>query len=76
MGTGIVPYTFHERSIGNRKFLHELCIETGLIATNTIFDKSPRNLWTHISDISAKKSQIDFILMNQKWPSSAHNCEA
>ena len=33
-------------------------------------------LWTYISDMNGRKSQIDCILVNKKWKNYVHNNEA
>ena len=76
LGTEDVPFSFHEKTNQNGQLLKELCIETGFLATNTNFCKKSSKLWTYISDMSGRKTQIDYILVNRKWKNSIHNCQA
>ena len=50
--------------------------ECNLIVTNTQRRKKKGKLWTYISDMNGRKTQIDFILVNRKWKNSVHNVEA
>ena len=76
LGTEHVPFSYHEKTNQNGNFLNDLCTGTGLLPTNTLFCKRPSKLWTYISDMTGRKTQIDFILVNKKWRNSIHNCEA
>ena len=49
--------------------------ECNLKVLNTSFLKRKGKLWTHTSP-NKEKSQIDYILINNKWKNSALNCEA
>jgi len=41
-----------------------------------MFQKRKGKLWTYISDMTGKKSQVDYILVNRKWKNSVKNSEA
>lgn len=76
VGADDAPFSFHEQTNRNGKLLLELAQETNLDITNTRFQKKKGKLWTFLSDMSGTKSQIDFILINQKWRNSVRNVEA
>ena len=56
--------------------LRDTLLEGRLEATNHRFQKRPGKLWTHLSDGTLTKSQIDYILIRKKWQSSLKNTEA
>ena len=58
------------------RLLLEHSEECGLNITNTMFEKRKGKLWTFISDMNGRKSQINYILVNKKWKNSIHNVEA
>ena len=69
-------HTFHNETNSNGEHLVNLALETNMIITNTSFQKSPRKLWTFLSDMSGTKTQIDYILVNSKWRNSIKDVEA
>ena len=76
MGKESAPYTYHETTNQNGKLLLDHATECNLHITNTAFKKRKGKLWTYISYMNNRKSQIDYILVNRKWKNSIHNCEA
>ena len=49
--------------------------ENNMLCLNTHFQKRHGQLWTHNSP-NDFKSQIDFIIINNKWKNSVKNCRA
>ena len=47
-----------------------------MLVTKTHFRKPVGKLWTFMSDSSGIKTQVDFILIRNKWINSVKNCEA
>ena len=43
---------------------------------NVKFQKKSGKLWTYLSDMNGRKTQVDYILVNKKWKNSVHNVEA
>ena len=76
LGKESAPYTYHETTNQNGKLLLDHATECNLHITNTAFKKRKGKLWTYISDMNNRKSQIDYILVNRQWKNSIHNCEA
>ena len=76
LGKESAPCTYHETTNKNGKLLLDHATECNLHITNTAFKKRKGKLWTYISDMNNRKSQIDYILINRKWKNSIHNCEA
>lgn len=76
IGNDMVKYSYHQNTNSNGKLLLEMAIETGMIITNTSFQKKKGKLFTYVSDMNDCKSQIDFILINKKWRNSLKNIEA
>ena len=70
LGEDIARYTYHENSNSNGKLMHAHAIEAALCITNTLFQKRKGKMWTSISDMNLRKTQIDFILVNKKWKNS------
>ena len=68
-------YTFHDKSNNNGKLL-DYSIETNLIIANTRFQKKRGKLFTFMSEMNNRKSQIDYILINNKWKNCLKNCQA
>ncbi len=66
----------HTHSMSNGTFLLEHANESNMIITNTQRRKKKGKLWTYMSDMNGRKSQIDYILVNRKWKNSVHNVEA
>ena len=67
---------WHKVSNRNGGLLRDTILEGQLEATNHRFQKKPGKLWTHLSDGTLTKSQIDYILVRKKWRSSVKNTEA
>ena len=76
LGAEDAPHTFHEETNTNGSLLLEHAEECALRITNTTFEKKKGKLWTYLSDMNCKKSQVDYILVNKKWKNSIHNVEA
>ena len=47
-----------------------------MTVTNTRFRKKESKLWTYKSDMSDRKTQIDFVLVRRKWTNSVSDIEA
>ena len=71
-----IPKHNHEIANSYGKLLLDLTEENDPIITNTTFQKRSGKLWTSLSDMNGKKSQIDYILINRKWKNSVKNVEA
>ena len=76
IGRNEAKFTYHTETNNNGKMLLAHSEECGLRITNTLFKKKLGKLWTYISDMNGRKSQIDYILVNKKWRNSVHNNEA
>ena len=66
LGAEDAPHTFHEETNTNGSLLLEHAEECALRITNTTFEKKKGKLWTYLSDMNCKKSQVDYILVNKK----------
>ncbi|XP_063686094.1 uncharacterized protein LOC134819873 [Bolinopsis microptera] len=66
---------FHERTNRNGELLRDTALECNLEITNTRFRKKRGKMWTHLSDGTLNKSQLDFILVRKKWRKSVKNTE-
>ena len=66
---------FHERTNRNGNLLQDTALECNMVITNTQFKKREGKQWTHLSDGTLTKSQIDFILVRKKWRKSIKNVE-
>ena len=66
LGADDATYTFHSSTNSNGK----------LMIGNTSFRKKKGKLWKYISDMKRLMSQVNYILINQKWKNSTKNCEA
>ena len=66
---------YNETTNENGQHLLDYMQECNLKALNTSFTKRKGKLWTHTSPAGAR-SQIDYILINNKWKNSVLNCEA
>ena len=75
LGAESARYTYHDKTNSNGRLLLEHATECNLHIRNTMFEKKKGKLWTFISDMNGRKSQIDFILINKKWKNPVHNCE-
>ena len=67
IGTDDAPITYYEQTNSNGQLLLDLALETNMIITNTQFQKRRVKLWKFIANTSGFKSQIDYILIDQKW---------
>ena len=56
--------TYHKETNSNGQFLLDFAIECDMVIINTKFLWKKGKLWTHISDMSDTKSQVDYILVN------------
>ena len=61
---------WHQVSNRNGGLLRDTLLEGNLEATNHRFQKRRNKLWTHLSDGTLSKSQIDYILVRKKWRNS------
>lgn len=66
IGTDDAPITYFEQTNSNGQPLVDLALETNMVITNTQFQKRIVKLWKFITDTSDLKSQIDYILIDQK----------
>ncbi len=64
---------WHQVSNINGALLRDTMLEGNLEATNHRFQKRPSKMWTHLSDGTLCKSQIDYILVRKKWRNSVKN---
>ena len=69
-------YSIHLESNDNGKRLEQLALEEKMTVTNTRFRKKESKLWTYKSDMSDRKTQIDFVLVRRKWTNSVSDIEA
>ena len=67
--------TFHDKTNNNGKLLLDYSVETKLIIANTRFQKKQGKLFTFMSEMNNHKSQIDYILINNKWKNLLKFCE-
>ncbi|KAL5260700.1 hypothetical protein ACHWQZ_G010752 [Mnemiopsis leidyi] len=67
---------FHPRTNRNGELLRDTAQECCMDITNTRFRKKESKMWTHLSDGTLRKGQLDFILIRQKWRNSLKNTEA
>ena len=68
-------YSYHTETNRNGYLLDHFIIENGLKSLNTKFQNKSGKLWTHTHP-NGFKSQLDYIIVNNKWINSARNCEA
>ena len=76
LGKDFALFSYHDTTNSNGNFMIDLCQESDLVVTNTMFQKRKGKLWTYISDMTGHKSQVDYILVNRKWKNSVKNSEA
>ena len=69
-------YTYHDTTNKNGQLVIDFAEEADMIITNTNYKKKPGKLWTYISDMSGTRTQVDYILIRNKWKNSVKNCEA
>ena len=72
----IVKHSYHENSNSNGKIVKSFIQEADLFVANGHFQKKPAKLWTYLSDMSGRKTQVDYITINKKWKNSVHNCQS
>ena len=58
---------WHQVANRNGRLLRDTLLEGQLEAINHRFQKKPGKLWTHLSDGTLTKSQIDYILVRKRW---------
>ena len=68
-------YSYDTETNRNGSRLDHFIIENGLKSLNTRFQKKRGKLWTHTHP-NGFKSQLDYIIVYNKWINSAGNCEA
>ena len=68
-------FVYHTETNRNGYLLNHFIIENGCKSLNTKFQKKSGKLWTH-THLNGFKSQLDYIIVNNKWINSARNCEA
>ena len=76
LGHEVAPYTFHDETNRNGKYLEEILTEYNLIATNTQFQKRSGKLWTFKDRAAGSRRQLDYLLVRKKWRNSIMNSEA
>ena len=59
----------------NVVMLNDYIKENNVMALNTVFQKRSGQKWTHRHP-NGSKSQLDYVIINQKWKNSARNCRA
>ena len=69
-------YTFHDKTSDNGKLLLDYSIETNIIIAYTRIQKKRGKLFTFMSEMNNRKSQIDYIFINNKWKNFLKNCQA
>ena len=69
-------YTFHDKTSNNGKLLLHQFVETNLIIANIDSRRNKDKPFTFMSEMSNRKSQIDYILINNKWKNCLKNCQA
>ena len=67
---------FHDRTNRNGGLLRDTALECDMEITNLRFRKRTGKMWTHLSEGTLNKGQIDFVLVRRKWRNSIKNTEA
>ena len=67
-------HAFHDKSNNNGKLLLDYSIETNLTIANIRFQKKRGKLFTFMSEMNNRKSQINYTLINNKWKNCLKNC--
>ena len=67
---------FHTRTNRNGELLRDTALECDMEISNHRFRKKANKMWTHLSDGTLTKGQIDYILIRRKWKNSLKNTEA
>ena len=65
-------YSYHTETNRNGYILDHFKIDNGLKSLNTRFQKKRNKLWTHTHP-TGFKSQLDNIIVNNKWINSSRN---
>ena len=76
LGTEDVPFSFHDETNRNGKYLADLLTEHELLAANTQFRKRIGKRWTFKDRATGAKRQLDYILARKKWRNSILNAES
>ena len=66
---------FHTRTNRNGELLRDTAQECDMEISNIRFRKKANKMWTHLSDGTLNKGQIDYILIRRKWKNSLKNTE-
>ena len=74
LGPGDALHAFHDKSNNNGKLLLDYSIETNLTIANIRFQKKRGKLFTFMSEMNNRKSQINYTLLNNKWKNCLKNC--
>ena len=75
VGPEDAAFTFNKLTNRNGEKLQDFAQEFQLTLTNTKFMKSRGKMWTH-QHPAGTRSQIDYILIRNKWKNSVRNCQA
>lgn len=75
VGLDNVLFSFHKHTNRNGNKLFNFMQRFQLFATNTTFMKSASKLWSY-QHPSGSKSQIDYILVRNKWRNSVRNAQS
>ena len=75
LGPANALYTFHDKTNDDGKLLLDHSTETNLITANTRFQKKRGKLFTFMPEMNNRKSQIEYILINNKWKNFLKNCQ-
>jgi L-rhamnose isomerase len=68
------PYWyFHSCTNKNGELLRDTALECDTDIINIDFTKKTNKMWTHLSDGTLNKGQIDYILIRRKWRDSLKN---
>ena len=76
LARNFAKYSYHETSNANGNLVNNFIQESNLIVANAYFQKKTTKLWTYISDMSSRKPQVDYTMVNKKWKNSVHNCQS
>ena len=68
-------FAYHETTNRNRQYLTDLPHENNLTCLNTRFQKTSNKTWSYTYP-NEHKAQLDYIIINNKWKNSAHDCES
>ena len=76
IGSADALFTYHTDTNKNGQLLLDLAEETAMTITNTRFQKKKGKLWTYMSEMNNSRSQVDYILINNKWKNSVKDVSA